>query len=83
MTGALISAGVNSRLWSAPAYKLCSTCWAEYRSSRQCYDREKCLIAIPFTKSVKEISTNTLLNHSQKKKYVINLDLETSQLNLL
>lgn len=81
MTGALISAGANSTQWSAPAYQLCSTFWAEYCCSRQCYDTENCLIATPFTKCVKEISTNTLLNHSQKeKKY---LDLGTSQLDLL
>ena len=67
MTGAFISAGVNSRLWSAPAYQLCSTCWAEYCRSRQCYDTEKCLRAIPFTKCIKEISTNTLWNHSPGK----------------
>ena len=83
MAGALISAGVNSRLWSAPAYQLCSTCWAEYCRSRQCYDTEKCLIAISFTKCVKKNSTNTLLNHSQKKKIHSNLDLGTSQLDLL
>lgn len=79
MTGALISAGANSRLWSAPVYQLCSKRWAEYCRSRQCYDTEICLLAIPFTKCNKEISTNTLLNHSQKKKKVhINLDLGTS-----
>lgn len=86
MTGALISAGANSTQWSAPAYQLCSTFWAEYCCSRQCYDTENCLIATPFTKCVKEISTNTLLNHSQKKKKIcicINLDLGTSQLDLL
>ena len=88
MTGALISAGAKLTQWSAPAYQLCSTFWAEYCCSRQCYDTENCLIATPFTKCVKEISTNTLLNHSQKKKIrlkkiYINLDLGTSQLDLL
>ena len=67
MTGVFNSAGVNSRLWSAPAYQLCSTCWAEYCRSRQCYDTEKCLRAIPFTECIKEISTNTLWNHSPGK----------------
>lgn len=44
-----------------------ATCWTEYCSSRQCYDTERYLIAIPFTKCVKEISKNTLLNHCKKK----------------
>ena len=72
MSGALISAGVNSRLWSALAYQLCSTCWAEYCRSRQCYDTEKCLRAIPFTKCMKEISTNTFAKSfsKEKRKYI-------------